>query len=184
MGTLNDSPEYLKQAAEESLRRLGGDAIGLYQFHRTDPSGPYAESIGALRDLLDAGTIRVAGISNATRDQILEAQDVLAGRLVSVQNQFSPSFRSSEPELQLCAELGLAFLPWSPLGGISAAGELGGKHSEFAEVAGAHGVSPQQVCLAWMLAKGERVIPIPGSSRSAHIPDSARDAGLPLSTDE
>src|SRR3954464_16030988 len=90
--TVNGSPEYVKRAAEESLKRLGGDAIGLYQFHRPDPSVPYAESVGALRDLLDAGTIRMAGISNANPQQIREAQDILGGRLVSVQNQFSPAF--------------------------------------------------------------------------------------------
>lgn len=182
--TVNGSPEYVKQAAEQSLKRLGGDAIGLYQFHRPDPSVSYGDSIGALRDLLDAGTIRMAGISNANRDQILQAQDILGGRLVSVQNQFSPSFRSSEPELRLCAELGLAFLPWSPLGGISAAGSLGGKHAAFQEVAAAHGVSPQKVCLAWMLAKGERVIPIPGSSRPETIRDSAAAVDLTLTADE
>jgi aryl-alcohol dehydrogenase-like predicted oxidoreductase len=182
--TVNGSPEYLKQAAEQSLKRLGGDAIGLYQFHRPDPSVPYADSVGAIRDLLDAGTIRMAGISNANRDQILQAQDILGGRLVSVQNQFSPSFRSSEPELNLCAELGIAFLPWSPLGGSSAAGSLGGRHSAFQEVAAAHGVSPQQVCLAWMLAKGDRVIPIPGSSRPETIRDSAAAVDLTLAADE
>ncbi len=88
---------------------------------------PYAESVGALRDLLDEGVIEMAGISNANPEQIREAQEVLGGRLVSVQNQFSPAFRSSRAELDLCAELGIAFLPWSPLGasarpGTSAAG--------------------------------------------------------------
>ncbi|HEY0449947.1 aldo/keto reductase, partial [Actinophytocola sp.] len=106
--TLNGSPEYLKQACDASLKRLGVDAIGLYQFHRPDPKVDYADSIGALRDLLDAGKIRMAGISNANPDQIRLANDILGGRLVSVQNQFSPAFRSSEPELELCTELGVA----------------------------------------------------------------------------
>ncbi len=101
------------------LRRLGVEAIGLYQFHRPDPDVPYAESVGAIRDLLDEGKIRMAGISNANPEQIRQAQEILGGRLVSVQNQFSPAFRSSEPELELCDELGVAFLPWSPFGGIS-----------------------------------------------------------------
>ena len=182
--TVNGSPEYVKQAAEASLKRLGLDAIGLYQFHRPDPSVPYADSIGALRDLLDAGTIRMAGISNASPEQIRLANEILGGRLVSVQNQFSPSFRSSEPELRLCAELDIAFLPWSPLGGISAAAELGGQHSAFQDVAAAHGVSPQQVCLAWMLAKAQQVVPIPGSSRPETIRDSAAAADLTLTADE
>jgi aryl-alcohol dehydrogenase-like predicted oxidoreductase len=145
---------------------------------------PYAESIGALRDLLDAGTIRMAGISNANPDQIRQAHEILGDRLVSVQNQFSPSFRSSEPELRLCAELDIAFLPWSPLGGISSAGRLGGQHAVFRQIGEAHEVSPQQVCLAWMLAKAEQVIPIPGSSRPETIRDSAAAAELALSTEE
>jgi aryl-alcohol dehydrogenase-like predicted oxidoreductase len=182
--TLNGSPEYLKQAAEASLKRLGGDAIGLYQFHRPDPKVPYADSVGAIRDLLDAGTIRMAGISNATPEQIRLASDILGGRLVSVQNQFSPSFRSSEPELQLCDELGIAFLPWSPLGGITNAGGLGERHDAFQEIAADRGVSPQQVCLAWMLAKSEHVVPIPGSSRPETITDSAQAPDLTLTTDE
>ncbi|HEX8303369.1 MAG TPA: aldo/keto reductase [Jatrophihabitans sp.] len=182
--TLNGSPEYLKQAAQASAKRLRVDAIGLYQFHRPDPSVPYAESIGALRDLLDAGTIRMAGISNANPEQIRQANDILGGRLVSVQNQFSPAFRSSEPELRLCDELEIAFLPWSPFGGISAAGGLGEQHSAFADIADSRGVSPHQVCLAWMLAKSPHVVPIPGSSRPETIRNSVEAAELELSSEE
>ncbi|AVZ76933.1 aldo/keto reductase [Streptomyces lunaelactis] len=182
--TLNGSPEYLKTACDASLKRLGVEAIGLYQFHRPDPTVPYAESVGAIRDLLDAGKIRFAGISNANPDQIRQANEILGGRLVSVQNQFSPAYRSSEPELELCAELGLAFLPWSPLGGISHAGELGSRFAVFADVAQAHGVSPQQVSLAWMLAKAPVVIPIPGSSRPETIRDSVAAAELKLAAEE
>jgi len=182
--TVNGSPEYLKQACDASLKRLGVEAIGLYQFHRPDPRVPYADSVGAVRDLLDAGKIRMAGISNANPQQIQQANDILGGRLVSVQNQFSPSFRSSEPELELCARLGLAFLPWSPLGGISNAGGLGSRFGAFAEIGQAHGVSPQQVCLAWMLAKAPVVIPIPGSSRPETIQDSAKAVSLTLSDEE
>ncbi len=93
--TLNGRPEYLKEAAKASARRLGVDAIGLYQFHRPDPAVPYADSVGALRELLDEGVIQLAGISNATVEQIDQANEVLGGRLVSVQNQFSPTFFSS-----------------------------------------------------------------------------------------
>lgn len=179
--TVNGSPEYLKQACEASLKRLGVEAIGLYQLHRPDPKVPYAESVGAIRDLLDAGKIRRAGISNANPQQIRQAAEILGGRLASVQNQFSPAFRSSEAELELCAELGIAFLPWSPLGGISQAGGLGSRFSVFAEVAREHGVSPQQVSLAWELAKAPVVIPIPGSSRPETIRDSVAAARLELS---
>ncbi|NUT54058.1 MAG: aldo/keto reductase [Saccharothrix sp.] len=181
---VNGRPEYLKAACEASLRRLGVEAIDLYQFHRPDPAVPTAESVGALAELLDEGKIKLAGVSNFDPAQIREAREVLGGRLASVQNQFSPAFRSSEPELELCAELDIAFLPWSPLGGISAAGRLGDRFAAFAEVGRAHGVSPQQVCLAWMLAKAPQVVPIPGSSRPASIADSAGAAHLELTAEE
>lgn len=182
--TVNGSPDYLKAACEASLKRLGVDAIGLYQYHRPDPTVPYAESVGAIRDLLDAGKIRMAGISNANPERIRLSQEILGGRLASVQNQFSPAYRSSEPELALCDELGIAFLPWSPLGGISQAGELGGRFAAFAQVAEARGVSPQRVCLAWMLAKSPVVIPIPGASRPETIKDSAAAVDLHLTETE
>ncbi|HET9022258.1 MAG TPA: aldo/keto reductase [Ornithinibacter sp.] len=182
--TLNGDPAYLRRAARASARRLGVDAIGLYQLHRPDPRVPYAESVGALAELLDEGVIRRAGISNATVAQIDEANEVLGGRLVSVQNQFSPTFRSSHDELDHCAALGIAFLPWSPLGGISGAGELGSRHAAFADVARAHGVSAQQVALAWELSLADVVIPIPGASRPASIEDSVRAADLELDDDE
>jgi aryl-alcohol dehydrogenase-like predicted oxidoreductase len=182
--TLDGSPAHLKQACEASLKRLGVEAIGLYQFHRPDPSTPYTDSIGAIRDLLDEGKIRMAGVSNASPAQIREANEILGGRLVSVQNQFSPGYRSSEDELRLCDVLGIAFLPWSPLGGIPSAGDLGASHSAFRQVAEAHGVSPQQVALAWMLAKSPVVIPIPGSSRPETIRDSAKAVDLELTDEE
>jgi len=182
---VDGSRAHIRDAAEASLKALGVDAIGLYQFHRPDPKVPYAESIGALKELLDEGKIRLAGISNATIEQIDIARHVLGeANLASVQNQFSPAFRSSEEELRYCAELGIAFLPWSPLGGIARADQLGSRHAAFQQVADAHGVSPQQVTLAWMLAKAPVVIPIPGASRPASITDSARAADLTLTPAE
>ena len=182
--TINGSPDYIKAACDASLKRLGVEAIGLYQHHRPDRKVPYAESIGAVRDLLDAGKIRMAGISNANPSMIRQAQEILGGRLVSVQNQFSPAFRSSEPELDLCGELGIAFLPWSPLGGIGSAADLGSHFTEYSRIGEAHGVSPQRVCLAWMLAKSPVVIPIPGASRPETILDSLAAVDLELSPDE
>jgi aryl-alcohol dehydrogenase-like predicted oxidoreductase len=182
--TKNGHPDYLKEAAKASARRLGVDAIGLYQFHRPDPTVPYADSIGAIRDLLDEGVIEMAGISNADVAQIDQANEILGGRLVSVQNQFSPAFRSSLGELEHCAALGIAFLPWSPLGGIRNAGDVGQRHSTFQEVADAHGVSPQQIALAWELSLAPVVIPIPGASRPESIQDSVGAAELVLTDDE
>jgi aryl-alcohol dehydrogenase-like predicted oxidoreductase len=182
--TQDGRPEYLKEAVKASAHRLGVDAIGLYQFHRPDPKVPYADSVGAIRDLLDEGVIEMAGISNANVAQIDQANEILGGRLVSVQNQFSPAFRSSLGELEHCAALGIAFLPWSPLGGIRRAGDVGQHHSAFQDVADAHGVSPQQVALAWELALAPVVIPIPGASRPESIQDSVRAAELTLTDEE
>ncbi|MEY9994356.1 aryl-alcohol dehydrogenase-like predicted oxidoreductase [Streptomyces sp. V4I8] len=217
--TVNGDPRHLRAAAEASLRRLGVEAIGLYQLHKPDPAVPFEDSVGALRELLDAGKIRLAGISNTDVDQIRTAHRILGDRLVSVQNQYSPSVLDSEAELQLCAQLGLAFLPWSPLGGISrssldgpagvasaearaedgAARAQGGaaqtvdglsraadepRFGAFRAVAAARGVSPQQVCLAWLMARSPAVVPIPGASRPETIRDSAAAAELVLDAEE
>ncbi len=181
--SVNGDPSYLKEACERSLKALGVESIGLYQHHRPDPQVPYAETMGALKDLHDAGKIQMAGISNANPEQIRLAHDILGERLVSVQNEYSPRFRSSEPEIDVCAELGLAFLPWSPLGGIGRTGELS-RRDAFTEIAEARGVSPQRVCLAWELARSPVVIPIPGASRPETIVDSVGAADLELSEEE
>lgn len=181
---LDGRAEYIKAACHRSLRTLGVEQIGLYQHHRPDPAVPYEETVGALRDLLDAGTIRMAGISNADPVQIRLAYEVLGGRLTSVQNEFSPRFRSSEPEIALCQSLGVAFLPWSPLGGTRRAHEMRSRHRAFADVAADHEASPQAVALAWMLSKADCVIPIPGASRPESILDSASAVDLVLSPDE
>lgn len=181
---VDGSPTYLRQACDRSLKTLGVDSIGLYQHHRPDPKVPYEETIGALKELHDAGKIELAGISNADPEQIRIAHGILGERLVSVQNEYSPRFRSSEPEIDVCAELGLAFLPWSPLGGIGRTGELSERNAAFTEIAVARGVSPQQVCLAWELARSPVVIPIPGASRPESIADSAAAATLELTPEE
>jgi aryl-alcohol dehydrogenase-like predicted oxidoreductase len=181
--TQDGSPAHLLEAAHASAERLGGP-IGLYYYHRPDPKVPYADSIGALQQLLEDGTILLAGVSNASVEQIDIARDILGDKLVAVQNQFSPSHLESLPEMEHCAEVGLTFLPWSPLGGIRGAGALGGRHTAFQEVADAHGVSPQQVALAWELALSDYVIPIPGASRPESIIDSAKAVDLVLTDDE
>ncbi len=181
---LDGTPEYLRKACEGSLRRLGVEAIGLYQHHRPDPKVDYAETIGGLKALIDAGLIVHAGISNADTDQIRLAHDILGDGLAAVQNEFSPRFRSSQVELDLCTELGIAFLPWSPLGGMSGASALGDRFAPFAEVGVKHGVSPQQVALAWELAKSPVVIPIPGASRVESVKDSVAAAGLRLDEED
>jgi aryl-alcohol dehydrogenase-like predicted oxidoreductase len=182
--TVHGDPTYVKEACQASLKALGVEAIGLYQYHRPDPKVPWSESVGALAELLDEGKIQMAGVSNATVAQIDEAQDVLDGRLVSVQNEFSPRFRSSENELEHCEKIGVAFIPWSPLGGIGNQERIERDYPAFAQVAKEIGVSPQQVTLAWMLAKGSRVIPIPGSSRPATASASASAADITLTGEQ
>ncbi|MFE7550059.1 aldo/keto reductase [Streptomyces gardneri] len=189
--TVDGRPAHLRRAAEASARRLGGTPIGLYQLHKPDPAVPYAESLGAIRELLDAGTIRLAGISNVDAERILLAREILGDRLVSVQNRYSPAVRESEAELRLCAELGLAFLPWSPLGGISRSSLDGASALEedpefggFHRVARERGVSPQRVALAWLLTRSDSVLPIPGASRPETARDSAAAAGLDLGAEE
>jgi aryl-alcohol dehydrogenase-like predicted oxidoreductase len=177
---LDGRPAYLREACLASLRRLGVDQIGLYQHHRPDPQVPYEETMGGLKALLDEGLVAAVGLSNADPDQIRAAHAILGDGLVAVQNQFSPKFRSSQPEIDLCTELGLAFLAWSPLGGMSDAAGLGDQFQPFADVAKRHGVSPQQVCLAWELSLSQVVIPIPGASRPESVADSARAVDLVL----
>ncbi|MFE8916350.1 aldo/keto reductase [Streptomyces globisporus] len=177
-------PEHLRRACEASLRRLGLDALPLYLHHRPDPKIPYAETMGALHDLHAAGLIRRAGISNADTKQIRLARTILGEALVAVENEYSPGFRSSEPEMALCEELGLAFLSWGPFGGMRKAKELGAKYGAFEAVARERGVSPHQVVLAWQLAKSPAVIPIPGAGRPESVRDSAAAAGLSLDAEE
>ena len=176
---LDGRPEYLRQACEASLRALGVEAIGLYQFHRPDPKVPFTESVGALAELQAAGKVRLVGLSNVSVDQISQARRLV--NVASVQNEFSPRFRRSEGELAFCAAQGIAFLPWSPLGGIGRGRDVGDRHRAFAEVAEVLGVSAQQVALAWELAKAPVVIPIPGASRPETITDSLAAATLRLS---
>jgi aryl-alcohol dehydrogenase-like predicted oxidoreductase len=181
---LDGSPGYLRRACEASLRRLGVDAIGLYQFHRPDPQTPWEDSMGALRQLVDDGLVQRAGISNADVAQIDVARSIVGPALVSVQNQFAPGWRFSADELAHCAGHGLAFIPWSPFGGVTAAGSLGSTAPAFAEVAQELGVSVYRVTLAWHLAQADVVVPIPGASRPASIQDSAAAADLQLTPEQ
>ena len=181
---LDGTPAYLRRACEGSLRRLGVDAIDLYQLHRPDPVTPWEESMAGLRSLYDDGLVRMVGVSNVGIAQIDVARSVLGDALVAVQNQFSPGWRFSADELAHCAAHGLAFLPWSPFGGVSAAGSLNATAPAFAKVAGELGVSVYRVTLAWQLAQADVVLPIPGASRPSSITDSAAATDLELSADQ
>ncbi|WP_394428006.1 aldo/keto reductase [Streptomyces sp. SGAir0957] len=180
----DSSAPHLRASVDDSLRRLGVEQLALWQHHRPDPAVPYEEVIGTLKEVHDSGKVAMIGLSNADPEQIRQAHAVLGPALVSVQNQFSPAFRSSRPEIDVCAELGLAFLPWSPLGGLDRAKGLAEDHPAFQDVATELGVSPQQVALAWELAQSPVVIPIPGAKRPASITDSAAAADLKLSAEQ
>ena len=180
---LDGRPEYIKRACEASLKALETDRIDLYQYHRPDPDVPYEESIGALKELQDEGKVRWVGISNANVAQMEEALGIVD--VVAVQNQLALDFAGpiGRGEVEFCAEREIAFLPWSPLGGIGNA-EGTARNAAVSAAAAAHGVSPQQVVLAWLLGLSPTVVPIPGSSRPETIQDSARAAELELSADE
>jgi aryl-alcohol dehydrogenase-like predicted oxidoreductase len=180
------SLDYLRGAVERSLVNLGVDVIDVYQYHRPDRSMVYADIIGNLKTLQEEGKVRSVGISNASVEEIQIAVDVLGeGGLVSVQNEFSPAHPGSFDELQFCAERGIAFLPWSPLGGTGGGGRsVGDRFAVFAEIGRDHGVSPQQVVLAWELSLDPVVIPIPGARRPESITDSAKAGDLQLTADE
>jgi aryl-alcohol dehydrogenase-like predicted oxidoreductase len=181
---VDGSPEHIRRACEASLKALDTDRIDLYQYHRPDPTVPYAETIGAFKELQDEGKVRWIGISNANVDQIEEARSIVD--VVSVQNQLSLEYPYplEKGEVELCERHGIAFLPWSPLGGIPKAAEAAGTHDAVNAAARAHGVSPQQVALAWLLSISPVVIPIPGASRPESIADSVKAVELELSHEE
>jgi aryl-alcohol dehydrogenase-like predicted oxidoreductase len=182
----NGTLPYLRSAVEKSLRALQVDVIDLYQWHRPDRTIVYAEAVENFRTLQQEGKIKTIGISNANVEEIEIAQQVLgSGGLVSVQNEFSPRHTGSHDELTYCDQQGIAFLPWSPLGGTGGgARDVGRRFDVFAEIGTAHGVSPQQVVLAWELSLSDHVIPIPGARRAASITDSAAAADLDLTPAE
>jgi aryl-alcohol dehydrogenase-like predicted oxidoreductase len=171
-------PEHLKAACEASLRRLGVEAIDLYQLHSADPQVPIAESVGALADLQRAGKVHMIGLSNVGRREIGAAREV--AEVVSVQSRLSIVSTRTRGVAAWCGEQGLAFLAYSPLG-RTRAGELGEAVDAVGRVAQRHGCSPQRVALAWLLALGEHMLPIPGARNPSHIIDNLAAADLELS---
>jgi aryl-alcohol dehydrogenase-like predicted oxidoreductase len=180
---LDGRPEHLRAACEASLRRLRTDRIDLYQYHRPDPDVPFAESVGALKELQDEGKVRMVGVSNVTVAQLEEALAIV--EVASVQNQLSLGYTGplAKGEVEACTKRGVAFLPWSPLGGIGSADSAASVEG-VGRVAAERGVSPQRVALAWLLSLGPTVIPIPGASRPETILDSIGAAELQLTDDE
>ncbi len=173
-------PEHLRAACEGSLRALGTERIDLYQHHTPDPDVPVAETVGEMARLQDEGKIEHIGVSNYSVEQIEAAAAITT--IQSVQNEYSPRHRAPEEDGTLAhtAEKGMAFVPWSPLGGLGAAQSLAQRRGALAEISARLGVSPQRLALAWLLHQGEHVFPIPGASRPATLQDSAQAADLDL----
>ena len=172
----NGRPEHLRAACEASLRRLRLQRIDLYQLHAPDPRVPLEDSVGTLADLQTAGKIRHIGLSNVSVDELRRARRI--ARIVSVQNRYNLSDRSSEGVLAECEQEGIVFLPWRPL-------EAGGHGTgALATVARRHGATPVQVAIAWLLARSPVMAPIPGTSSLAHLEENAAAARLRLSADD
>ena len=173
-------PEDIRRQCEISLRALERDTIDLFQLHDPNTGVPLMETLGAFRELKEEGKIAHIGLSNVSVDQLREAMTEM--EIASVQNSFSPGNRSSADVIQLCEELGITFLAYSPLGGLGErARNLPEQNPAFAEVAAELGVSPQRVALAWELQVSDVVIPIPGARREETLLDSAAAMELSLS---
>ena len=178
--------EGLLKACEASLKRLNTSSIELYQFHRHDPSVTYTEQMLSLKALKDAGMVKRIGLSNAQGPELDIALEILGGPndggVVSIQNEYSPRYRGEQDVLDKCMKLGIAFLPWSPLGGAAQAGEVGSRYSDFASVATEVGATAQEVVLAWLLALTPVMIPIPGATKPATVDSIIRASALKLTS--
>jgi pyridoxine 4-dehydrogenase len=174
----NGDPDYLREACEGSLRRLRLDTIELYQLHRPDPNVPYEESVGALKDLQAEGKIRQIGVSNVSIAQLETARALV--EVVSVQNRFNLTDRTSEDVLDRCEELGTIFFPWWPL----SAGSLAEPGGPVDQMASARDATPGQVALAWLLARSPVMLPIPGTSSVKHLEENIAAAAVKLSDEE
>jgi len=174
----NGRPEHIKQAVEGSLKRLRLERIDLYQLHTVDRKVPIEQSLGALKEMQDAGKIRHVGLSNVSTEEIDRARKILP--IVSVQNEYNIEDRKSEKVLVYCEKEGLGFMPWFPIGG-----GRGLKPVNALETAArAHGVSVIQVALAWLLQRSDVMLPIPGTSSITHLEENVAAAKIKLTPAE
>jgi len=169
-------PEYLRQQAELSLRRLRLERIDVYQLHRIDPAVPLADQVGALRLLQDEGKIRHVGLSEVSVGQLTEAQSITP--IASVQNRYNLTDRASDDVLHYCEQHGIAFIPWLPVAPITSASATG----PLTTVARRLGATPTQVALAWLLRHSPNIVPIPGTTSRAHLEENVAAATLSLSS--
>lgn len=174
----NCRPDYLKQALDGSLKRLRVERIDLYQLHTVDSKVPIEDSVGALKEMKDAGKIRHVGLSNVDRKEIERARKIVP--IVSVQNRYNIEDRESEDVLSYCEKENLGFLPWFPIGG----GDGLKPENPLTVAAKAHNVSVYQVALAWLLERSPVMLPIPGTSSLAHLEQNVAAAKLKLTPEE
>ena len=179
------SQDYLLRAAEASALRLGVEKIQLWQHHRLDPDTPFETQFENVLVLLERGLVERIGVSNYSAEQLRRAIDIggtpSEGGVISIQNQFSPRYRRDADVLQVCEEFGIAFLPWSPLGGVRNSTQLGeGRYGDFAKVGESQGVSAYAIAIAWLLHKSPNIIPIPGATRTTSILDSLKGVTISL----
>jgi len=173
---------YLIQCVEMSLRRLKLERIELYQLHRIDPRTPLEESLGALKRMQEQGKIRHIGLSEVTPVQIEEARKIV--EVVSVQNRYSLADRRHEETLRYCEREKIGFLPWYPMAGGKMLRAEHASAEKLGAIAGRHGVSIAQLSLAWLLQKSPVMLPIPGTSKVAHLEENVAAAGLKLSLED
>jgi aryl-alcohol dehydrogenase-like predicted oxidoreductase len=171
-------PAHLREALDQSLRRLRLERIDLYQLHGPDARVPLEETVGTLAELRAAGKIRHVGLSNVDVRQLERARRVVP--IVSVQNHYHLANRRSDPVLDACTAAGLAFLPYFPLGD----GRLVRAGGSVARVAARHGASTAQVALAWLLHRAPNVLPIPGTGRVAHLEENLKAAEVKLGAED
>ncbi len=169
----NGQPEHLRQAIEGSLKRLRLDTIDLYQLHSPDSKVPYEDSVGTLADLQQEGKIRHIGVSNVSVEEIKQAQSLVT--VVTVQNQYNLAHRDSEDVLNYCEAQGIGFIPWYPLD----TGKLT-TQDRLSREAKAYQVSPHQLALAWLLHRSPVMLPIPGTSKVAHLEENMAATRLTL----
>jgi pyridoxine 4-dehydrogenase len=171
-------PDYLIQQAHNSCRLLGVEQIGLWQLHRIDSATPRDEQFGAVKSLLDEGVILHAGLSEVSVADIEAASKVF--KVATVQNRYNLVDRTSEDVLDYCAQHGIGFIPWAPL----AAGDLAKPGSLLDTIATRHSADPSQLALAWMLKRSPVMLPIPGTSKVAHLEHNVAAAAIRLSDEE
>ncbi len=175
--TPDGRPEHLVRAVENSLRRLGREVIDLYQLHTIDDAVPLEDSVGALKEMKDAGKIRHVGVSNFRVEHIERARRVT--EVVTVQNRYSLSDRKHEDVVDYCTEHGIGFIPWYPLGTGKLTSEEG-----LRELAGRYAATPGQIALAWLLERSPVVLPIPGTSSIEHLEENLGARDLELSSED